>query len=548
MSGEHGADDIGAKDISAEVSAEEVGADDVGADDVSADETNADGDARDEAGVNEAGLDDDLDDELDDELAAEDERADRSHGLVAIVGRPNVGKSTLFNRLVGARKAIVEDRPGVTRDRLYGVSTWEGRSYMVVDTGGLDPSLDDGLPKHIQAQAEVAIDEADLILFVVDASAGPTAVDVEIAGLLRRSGRETLVVANKVDNPERELAASAFHELGLGDVIPVSAAHGRNSRELCDAVLERLPPVPRRDTLVQPSGTRIAFMGRPNAGKSTLVNALFKSPRVIVDATAGTTRDPIELPFEHNGEELVLIDTAGLRRRKQIARAMEKLAAIKAIRVMERTQIVVLVIDATAGVTDQDQRLARMAFTRGKGVVVLLHKWDLLVKDKAAATRRIRDTEERLNFLERPFILKTSVLGDPQARGAGAGKPIGLNDALGACLRTAQALRRRLPTAALNEELAAAVAEHPPPMHGAKPVRLLYATQAEREPPLIVISANHGRSLQPSYERYLLRRIRRRWSLRGIPVRIVVRARGKGNRARTRADEGAPRKRSSPRR
>ncbi len=496
------------------------------------------------------GFDEELDDE---ELAAlleEEEQANRSHGLVAIVGRPNVGKSTLFNRLVGARKAIVEDRPGVTRDRLYGVSTWEGRSYMVVDTGGLDPSLDDGLPKHIRAQADVAIEEADLILFVVDASADPTTIDFEIAEILRRSDRDTIVVANKVDNPARELTAQAFHELGLGDVIAVSAAHGRNSHELCDTVIERLPPVPKRDTLVQPSGTRIAFMGRPNAGKSTLVNALFKDARVIVDPTAGTTRDPIELPFEHNGEELVLIDTAGLRRRKQIARAMEKLAAIKAIRVMERTQIVVLVIDATAGVTDQDQRLARMAFTRGKGVVVLLHKWDLLVKDKGAAVARMRDTEERLGFLERPHILKTSVLGDADARGLGKGKPVGIKDALDACLKTASALRRRLPTAALNEELATAVAEHPPPMLSGKPVRLLYATQAEREPPLIVISANRGRSLQPSYERYLLRRIRRRWGLRGIPVRIVVRARGKGNRARAKSPTkpGQKRKRSSPRR
>ncbi|MCA9694966.1 MAG: ribosome biogenesis GTPase Der, partial [Myxococcales bacterium] len=446
------------------------------------------------------GEDDDLEERVDDV----DPRLS-PRGLVVIVGRPNVGKSTLFNRLVGARKAIVEDRPGVTRDRLYGVAEWEGRCFAVVDTGGIDPSLETGLPGHIKAQVDVAVEEGDLILFVVDGAEGVTSVDHEIAGLLRRAGRATLTVVNKVDNPARELAAASFHELGLSELVAVSAAHGRNARELCDAVI-RLLPVEAGPGPTPPEGTRVAFMGRPNAGKSTLVNALLREARVIVDAEAGTTRDPIELPFEHRGEPVVLIDTAGLRRRKQVARAMEKLAAIKAIRTMERTQIVVLVLDATVGVTDQDQRLARMAFERGKGVVVLLHKWDLVAADKARAVAVVRDTEERLAFLERAYVLKTSVLGDGRDRGAG--EPIGLSAALDACLKTARSLERHIPTADLNDELAAAVAEHTPPMFGTRPVKLLFATQAERNPPLIVISANHGRCLAPAYERYLLRRIR----------------------------------------
>ncbi len=451
--------------------------------------------------------------------------------LVAIVGRPNVGKSTLFNRLVGARKAIVEDRPGVTRDRMYGAVNHEGRSYLVVDTGGLDFDEPGGLMRHIRAQAEIAMDAADLILFVVDVADGLSSDDREIADLLRRSGRPVLVVANKVDNPAREVDAQQMHELGLGEVLAVSAAHGRNTAELHEAILAHLAHTAPEGALVPvPEGTRIAFMGRPNAGKSTLINALLCEPRVIVDAEAGTTRDPIDLPFVYNDQPVVLIDTAGLRRRKQIDRAMEKLAAIKAIRTMERTQIVVLVLDASVGVTDQDQRIARMAHERGKGVVAVLNKWDLVARDKKAAHAVWAQAQDELAFLERPFLIKTSIVGD--GRDLGQGHARGLDELLEACLDTARALGRRIPTADLNAELKAAVAEHSPPMFGPKPVKLLFATQAESDPPLIVISANHGRCLTPAYERYLLRRIRTRWNLRGVPVRLVVRGRGKGNHER----------------
>ncbi|PRQ06368.1 ribosome biogenesis GTPase Der [Enhygromyxa salina] len=451
--------------------------------------------------------------------------------LVAIIGRPNVGKSTLFNRLVGRREAIVEDKPGVTRDRLYGVGSWEGRHFLLVDTGGLDPSLDTGLPADIRSQAQVAIEEADLILFVVDASEGATAVDFEIAEHLRRSGKPVLVAANKVDNDKRELAAVALHELSLGEVHPISAAHGRNVGEFCDALLERLPDATEVMPTPIPPGTRLAFIGRPNAGKSTLINTLLQAQRVIVSDQPGTTRDPIYLPFKYKDRDLVLTDTAGLRRRKQVARAMEKLAAIKSIRTMERTQVVILVIDATEGVTDQDQRLARMAFIRGKGVVVALHKWDLVKYDGKLARERLLAAQESLAFLEHPWLVKTSVVGPGRDRGAG--KSFNLDELLDACLRTAAALAKHIPTAALNEELQAAVAEHNPPMWRAKPVRLYFATQADTEPPLIVISANHGRCLGPDYERYLIRRIRRRWHLRGIPVRLVVRGRGRANKERS---------------
>ena len=450
--------------------------------------------------------------------------------LVAIVGRPNVGKSTLFNRLVGARQAIVEDKPGVTRDRLYGVGEWEGRHFLLVDTGGIDPALEEGLPGHIRLQADVAIEEADLILFVVDAKVGATAVDHDIAERLRRSDKPVLVVANKTDNPKVELAAAELHELALGPVVAVSAAHGRNSAELCDQILEMLPNATEEELTTIPDGTRIAFLGRPNAGKSTLINALMREQRVIVDSVAGTTRDPIYLPFEHQGKPVVLTDTAGLRRRKQVARAMEKLAAIKSIRTMERTQVVVLVIDASMGVTDQDQRIARMAFERGKGVVIALHKWDLVKGDAKRARETLLHAEESLSFLERPYMIKSSVLGE--GRDVGAGKPFNLDKILDASLRTAAALEKRISTSDLNDELQAAVAEHQPPLFRQRPVKLYFATQAESAPPLIVISANHGRCLQPSYERYLVHRFRRRWDLRGVPVRLVVRGRGKGNQER----------------
>lgn len=450
--------------------------------------------------------------------------------LVAIVGRPNVGKSTLFNRLVGRRQAIVEDRPGVTRDRLYGVATWQGRSCMVVDTGGLEPGLDTGLPAHIRQQVEAALAEAEVVLFTVDVSSELSGVDLEITEWLRRSGKPVVVVGNKADNPKRELATAALHELGLGDVVAVSAAHGRNATELCDVVYRHLPEVAERAVSAIPPGLRIAFLGRPNAGKSTLINALMREPRVIVDDVPGTTRDPIHLPFRWRDRDLVLIDTAGLRRRKQVARAMEQLAAIKSIRTMEQTQIVVLVIDAEQGVTDQDQRIARMAFERGKGVVIALHKWDLVVEDKAAASRCLARTEEALAFLERPRLVKSSVVGS--GRDVGQGHTRNLDAILDACVRTAAGLAKRIPTSTLNEELREAVIAHAPPLFRNQNVRLYFATQAECEPPLIVISANRGRCLDAAYERYLLRRIRRRWDLRGVPIRLVVRRRGQGNASR----------------
>ncbi len=450
--------------------------------------------------------------------------------LVAIIGRPNVGKSTLFNRLVGRREAIVEDRPGVTRDRLYGVGNWDGRHFILVDTGGLDPDLETGIPAHIRSQAEVAIEEADLILFVVDASEGPTTVDHEIAEFLRRSGKPILVVANKSDSPGRELAAAAMHELGLGEVHAISAAHGRAVGDFCDALLAALPNATEDTPEVVPPGVRLAFIGRPNAGKSTLINSLLREQRLIVSDIPGTTRDPIYLPFRWRDQDLVLTDTAGLRRRKQIARAMEKLAAIKSIRTMERTQVVILVIDVQEGVTDQDQRIARMAFERGKGVVVALHKWDTIVGDGKLAKERLDHTQETLAFLEHPWIVKTSVVGEGRDRGEG--RTFNLDELLEAATATAKALAKHIPTSALNEELASAVANHSPPVFRSRTVKMYYATQAETEPPLIVITANMGRCLAPEYERYLLRRIRTRWHLRGIPVRLVVRGRGKTNKDR----------------
>jgi GTP-binding protein len=444
--------------------------------------------------------------------------------IVAIVGRPNVGKSTLFNRLIGARKAIVEDNPGVTRDRMYGVAIWEGAAFIVVDTGGIDPSLDDGMPAHIRAQADIAIAEADVVLCVVDATEGATSVDLEIAARLRPAGKPVLLVANKADSPSREQNAAWAWELGL-PVFPTSAAHGRGIAELCDAIVERLGESPESVELVPP-GIRVAFLGRPNAGKSSLVNALVGDARVIVDDLPGTTRDAIDLPLRWGNDDYVLCDTAGLRRRRQVARAHEQLAAIKSIRAMERTSVVALVLDSTAGVTDQDQRIARMAFERGKGVVVVLHKWDLVAHDKAKAAEIVSSTEEALGYLERPHIVKTSIVGE--ARDEGRGRARNLDAMMTACKRTAFALGRRVPTPELNDELQRAVADLSPPVHRGNIVRLYFATQAGVEPPLFAISANRGRPLTPAYERYLLRRFRERWDLRGVPVRLVVRGRGRG--------------------
>jgi len=447
--------------------------------------------------------------------------------IVAIVGRPNVGKSTLFNRLTGARTAIVEDQPGVTRDRLYGVAEWDGRRFVVVDTGGIDPALDTGLPAHIRAQADVAIDEADVVLFVVDAEEGPSAIDQEIAQRLRKTAdKPVLVVANKADSPKREAAASWAWELGLTEVLPTSAAHGRGIAELCDAIVARLPQGAPEEIDLVPPGIRVAFLGRPNAGKSTLVNTLLGEARVIVDDVPGTTRDAVYLPVKWKDDDFVLIDTAGLRRRRQVARAHEQLAAIKSIRAMERTSVVVLVLDASEGVTDQDQRIARMAFERGKGVVVLLHKWDKVASDPVKARAVTTAVDEELAFLEKPYVVKTSIVGP--ARDQGRGHARNLDEVMLAAKRTARALAKRITTSDLNDELGRAVAELSPPAHRGHLVRLYFATQAGTEPPLIVVSANRGRSLTPAYERYLVRRFRTRWNLRGVPIRIVVRGRGRG--------------------
>ncbi|MBL4686159.1 MAG: ribosome biogenesis GTPase Der [Nannocystaceae bacterium] len=473
----------------------------------------------------EHGTDDSGDDLLEGDLEGSGKPAPPA-AIVAIVGRPNVGKSTLFNRLVGSRLAIVEDNPGVTRDRMYGAAEWDGLTFLVVDTGGIDPSLNTGMPAHIAAQAQVAIEEADLILLVVDAHDGLTAVDRDIAEQLRRSGTPILVVANKADSDRREIAASDAWELGLGTMYAVSAAHGRGTSELCDAIVAALPNDVTDAADPIPPGTRIAFLGRPNAGKSTIVNSLLSEARVIVDDAPGTTRDAVYLPLTFRDQPLVLIDTAGLRRRKQVSKAQEKLAAIKAIRALERTEVAVLVLDASMGVTDQDQRIARMAFERGKGVVVMLHKWDLVAKDPKKARDTLRDTEEALAFLERAYIVRTSVMGE--GRDFGKGLARGLPEAIEGALKTARSLSRRIRTSDLNEELAKAVVDHSPPMHQGHGVRLYFATQVDRSPPFIVVSANRGRCLSPQYERYLIRRIRKRWDLRGVPVRIVVRGRGRG--------------------
>ncbi len=509
-------------------------ADDAGSDDAVHDDDDHDDDDRDDDDDDRYGDDEDFEgdgDDDDDQIPAAQEEF---LPVVAIVGRPNVGKSTLFNRLVGRRTAIVEDRPGVTRDRLYGEAEWESRRYIVIDTGGLDPDLETSLMHHIRLQCEVAIDEADVVLFVVDAEAGPNAADQEIAETLRRAGKPVVVVANKSDNPTRELQAAAAHELGVGEVFAVSAAHGRGVADFLDELIKILPPG-RHPAQLVPPGIRIAFIGRPNAGKSTLINALMKDQRVIVDSTPGTTRDPIYLPLVWKGHDLVVIDTAGLRRRKQIDRAMEKIAAIKSIRTMEQTQVVVLVIDASQGVTDQDQRIARMAIERGKGVVVVLNKWDLVVGDAKASHELIAQAEYMLGYLEQPWMVKTSVVGD--GRDLGTGRAFNLDSMLEACTRTAAALARRISTAELNDELRRAVADHNPPAHNQRTVKLFYATQAETSPPLLVVSANMGRCLDVAWERYFLRRVRKRWGLRGIPVRIVVRERGKGNKTRPREDE-----------
>jgi len=433
--------------------------------------------------------------------------------IIAIVGRPNVGKSALFNRIVGGRPALVEDLPGTTRDRIYGDAEWRGREFRVVDTGGLEPEVPGTYTPLIRSQVELALAEAAMILFVVDARDGPNAPDIEVAALLRRTQKPVLLLANKAENRERREAVVQFYELGIGEPIAVSALHGDGVADVLDMIADTLPP---SETAAEETGLRIAIVGRPNVGKSSFFNAVLGEERVIVSDVPGTTRDAIDTAFTFGEERLVLVDTAGLRRRGSIEPGVEKHSALRAHRALDRAQVALCVIDLSQGFTAQDAHVVGFALEAATGVVVVANKWDL-VRDgdwtQEDWTRRIR---WRLKFAPWIAICFTS-----------AKQGEGVDAVLGEAVRIGHERQRRVDTGQLNQVIRRAMAEKPPtaPSKG-KRIKLLYVTQPEVDPPTFVFFMNDASLVHFSYRRYMENVIRRQFGFQGTAIKLVFRGRG----------------------
>jgi len=428
--------------------------------------------------------------------------------IVAIVGRPNVGKSAMFNRITGARIAVVDDRPGVTRDRNYREAEWSGRAFVLVDTGGLLPTEIEGMTGMIRFQAENAIDEADAILFVVDRETGPMAVDTEIAALLRRSSKPIILAVNKVDSQHHEMDTHEFHTLGLGEPSPVSALHGRGAGDLLDRLIAVIPEAAPEEG----EGVRVAFVGRPNVGKSSLVNKIVGTDVVIVDSVPGTTRDAIDTVVEHEGKRFVLIDTAGLRRKSKIDKDVEYYSSMRSLRGIERADVVVLVVDATERIVTQDAHIAGFVEEAGKGLIIAFNKWDLLEKDNYTAPEFIQHAADAMPFARYAPVALISALS-----GQRVGKVLSM------AAEVDEQTSMRIPTSRVNETIMAAV-EHRPPAGGRR-VNILYATQVRTRPPTFVVFTNDIRAVDHTYRRYLANQLRREYGFVGTPIRISVRKR-----------------------
>jgi GTP-binding protein len=454
--------------------------------------------------------------------------------LVAIVGRPNVGKSTLFNRLVGGRPALVHDTPHLTRDRRYGEADYFGREMRIVDTGGLDPeAAREVIGAGIHRQALRAIEEADAVMLVVDGRAGVSPVDHLLAKQLRATGKPVFLAVNKIDHPTNENLVHEFHELGLGNAYPISATHGRGIDPLLEAVADAVkaplpapePEAKEFDPLFdeappeeeaapeEPQALRVAFVGRPNAGKSSLTNRLLGEERSLVHDVAGTTTDPVDAPFSIAGRDYILVDTAGIRRKARIDADIEKISVSMALGQIERADVVVLVIDAGIGPAEQDARIAGKIEEAGRACVIALNKSDLVTSDDKKT--ELRDlTKDTFHFM--PWAPVTMISA---SRGDGVDRLLDLVD------QVAGEHRRRIPTAQLNRFFAEVIEEMPPPLHHGHAISIHYITQGTIKPPTFILWANKPEGLAPSYKRFIANRLREAYGFRGTPLRIFVKAR-----------------------
>jgi GTP-binding protein len=448
-------------------------------------------------------------------------RALRRRPAVAVVGFPNAGKSTLINRLAGGREAVTDAEPGVTRDRRALECEWNGLSFDLIDTGGVDLADSDELARAVQSQAQIAIEEAEVILIVVDARSGLGPGDAELADLLRRSGRPVVVAANKIDRPEDEAIAAELHGLGLGEPMPVSANHGLGTGDLLDRLVELLRAQQGETVEGDEEGVpRVAILGRPNVGKSSLLNALLGSERVIVNEQAGTTRDPVDTEAEVDGKNIVLVDTAGLRRLSKVAGSVGYYAQLRSERAAERADAAIVVCDATEGVTSEDLRVAELAMRSGSATVLALNKWDASRTDLEDARARVLQ-KNRL----RPPVLTCSAL---TGRGVGA--------VLTQAILLAERAAERIPTPELNKFLARLVADRPPPQRHGRRLRLYYAAQVGRRPPRFAIQVNDRRLITRDWAFHLENRLRDAYSLQGVPLVIdYVPKKSRGNRSVQRA-------------
>lgn len=429
--------------------------------------------------------------------------------IVAIVGRPNVGKSTIFNRIVGERLAIVEDKPGVTRDRLYGSGVWHDRPFNIIDTGGIDMS-EDALMTSVRMQAELAIDEADVIIFIVDVKAGITPADLEVADMLFRSKKPVIVAVNKVDHMGREIDAMEFYSLGFSDVISISGAHGIGIGDLLDAVVAKLPEQQSEED--DDDTIRIAVIGRPNVGKSSLVNALLGEERVIVSEQAGTTRDAIDSPFEQDGQKYVLIDTAGMRKRGKVYETTEKYSVLRAMKAIERSDVALIVINGEEGIIEQDKSIAGYAHEAGRAAIFVVNKWDAVERDDKTIQRFTAAIRDQFQFMSYAPVVFVSALTKQR-----------LHRIIPAINEAAEMHAFRVQTHVLNEVISDAVALNPPPTDKGRRLRIKYATQVSVKPPTFVFFVNDPKLVHFSYERYLENRIRAVFGFEGTPIRLFMR-------------------------
>jgi GTPase len=446
-------------------------------------------------------------------------------GIVAIVGRPNVGKSTLFNRFTGQRHAIVDELAGLTRDRLYGVTDWRGRRFTVVDTAGLDPELvrdDPGraeLSAGTQQQARLAIADADVCILLVDVRAGVTALDEDVANILRTGGKPLILVGNKADSPTNSHYAHELYRLGIGEPIFISALIGTDTGDLLDRVVEELPLVDEAANIPADEELRLAIVGKPNVGKSSLLNALVGAQRALVSSLPGTTRDAVDTLVVHGDRTVRLVDTAGIRRRGVVDTNVEHYSLLRALRALERSAVAVLVVDANDGISAQDRHVAGYAVDAGKGLVIIANKWDLIDQEKRADPGFLKSIQEAFDFVPGVPVLTVSALEGRNVRRV-----------LDAAAAVAAARAVRIPTAALNTLLRDAFLAHPPRHDKGRQLKLLYATQASTPAPTIVLFVNDPELMHFAYGRYLENRIRAVFGFAGTRMRIVARARAERDR------------------